>query len=95
MGVMVWIGISAVSSATLAPLVCALLTPRLVNAKAAIVGALVGEGVYVNMYLISKKERSVMAAGAWGVIASFIALYVVALILKPKQKNEDHAPIPE
>ena len=61
MGVMVWIGISAVSSATLAPLVCALLTPRLVNSKAAIAGAIVGEAVYVYTYLIAKIERSVMA----------------------------------
>lgn len=81
MGVMVWVGISGVSSATLAPLVFALMLPRLANAKAAIAGAIVGESVYFYLYLISKIERSVMAAGAWGVIASFITMFVVALVL--------------
>ena len=35
--------------------------------------------------LIAKIERSVMAAGAWGVIASFIVMYALALILNRKK----------
>ena len=81
MGVMVWIGISGVSSATLAPLVVALFFPKYKNAKAAIAGAVVGEGVYFYLYLISGIEKSVMAAGAWGVIASFITMFAVAAVL--------------
>lgn len=82
MGVMVWIGISGVSAATLAPLIFALFLPKLANATAAIIGAIVGEGVYFYLYLITHTERSVMAAGAWGVIVSFIVMYVVASFLK-------------
>lgn len=82
MGVMVWIGISGVSAATLAPLIFALFLPKLANATAAIIGAIVGEGVYFYLYLITHTERSVMAAGAWGVIVSFIVMYIVASFLK-------------
>ena len=72
MGVMVWIGISGVSAATLAPLIFALFLPKIANSKAAIIGAIVGEGVYFYLYLIAHIERSVMAAGAWGVLVSFV-----------------------
>lgn len=82
MGVMVWIGISGVSAATLAPLIFALFLPKLANATAAIIGAIVGESVYFYLYLITHIERSVMAAGAWGVIVSFIVMYIVASFLK-------------
>jgi len=88
MGVMVWIGISGVSSATLAPLVFALMFPKLKSTPAAIAGAIVGEGVYFYLYLIAKIERSVMAAGAWGVIASFITMFVVAMILNRNKTTE-------
>ncbi len=87
MGVMVWIGISGVSAATLAPLIFALYLPRYVNATAAIIGAIVGEGVYFYLYLISGIERSVMAAGAWGVIVSFVVMFVLAAILNRKKKT--------
>lgn len=87
MGVMVWIGISGVSAATLAPLIFALFMPKLANAKAAIIGAIVGEGVYFYLYLIAHIERSVMAAGAWGVIVSFIVMYVLASMWKEDTKK--------
>ena len=63
------------------PLVVALFFPKYKNAKAAIAGAVVGEGVYFYLYLISGIEKSVMAAGAWGVIASFITMFAVAAVL--------------
>jgi Na+/proline symporter len=78
MGVMVWIGISGVASATLAPMLFALLWPKRVNAAAAIIGLIAGEGTYVILYLITKIEKSVMAAGAWGVVASFIAMWIAS-----------------
>jgi Na+/proline symporter len=78
MGVMVWIGISGVASATLAPMLFALLWPKRVNAVAAIIGLIAGEGTYVILYLITKIEKSVMAAGAWGVVASFIAMWIAS-----------------
>lgn len=87
MDVMVWIGISGVSAATLAPLIFALFMPKLANAKAAIIGAIVGEGVYFYLYLIAHIERSVMAAGAWGVIVSFIVMYVLASMWKEDTKK--------
>ena len=87
MGVMVWIGISGVSAATLAPLIFALFMPELANAKAAIIGAIVGEGVYCYLYLIAHIERSVMAAGSWGVIVSFIVMFVLASMWKEDTKK--------
>lgn len=74
MGVMVWIGISGVASATLAPMLIAILWPERINARAAIAGAIVGEAVYMIMYLFMQIEKSVMAAGAWGLIASFAVM---------------------
>ena len=60
---------------------------ELANAKAAIIGAIVGEGVYFYLYLIAHIERSVMAAGAWGVIVSFIVMYVLASMWKEDTKK--------
>lgn len=77
MGVMVWIGISGVASATLAPMLIAILWPRRIDAKAAIAGAIVGEGVYMTVYLFTNIEKSVMAAGAWGLIASFATMWLL------------------
>ena len=82
MGVMVWIGISGVSAATLAPLIFALFLPKIANSKAAIIGAIVGEGVYFYLYLIAHIERSVMAAGAWGVLVSFVVMFVLGSLWK-------------
>ena len=82
MGVMVWIGISGVSAATLAPLIFALFFPKIANSKAAIIGAIVGEGVYFYLYLIAHIERSVMAAGAWGVLVSFLVMFVLGSLWK-------------
>ena len=82
MGVMVWIGISGVSAATLAPLIFALFLPKIANSKAAIIGAIVGEGVYFYLYLIAHIERSVMAAGAWGVLVSFVVMFVLGNLWK-------------
>lgn len=78
MGVMVWIGISGVASATLAPMLIAILWPHRINAKAAIAGAIAGEAVYMGMYLFSNIEKSVMAAGAWGLIVSFVVMWVLS-----------------
>lgn len=77
MGVMVWIGISGVASATLAPMLIAILWPSRTNAAAAISGAVVGEVVYIVLYLVTGIEKSVMAAGAWGLIASFIVMWLM------------------
>ena len=82
MGVMVWIGISGVSAATLAPLIFAMFFPKIANSKAAIIGAIVGEGVYFYLYLIAHIERSVMAAGAWGVLVSFLVMFVLGSLWK-------------
>ena len=82
MGVMVWIGISGVSAATLAPLIFALFLPKIANSKAAIIGAIVGESVYFYLYLIAHIERSVMAAGAWGVLVSFVVMFVLGSLWK-------------
>ena len=82
MGVMVWIGISGVSAATLASLIFALFLPKIANSKAAIIGAIVGEGVYFYLYLIAHIERSVMAAGAWGVLVSFVVMFVLGSLWK-------------
>ena len=78
MGVMVWIGISGVASATLAPMLIAIIWPERINAKAAIAGAIAGEAVYMAVYLFSNIEKSVMAAGAWGLIVSFIVMWVLS-----------------
>jgi Na+/proline symporter len=88
MGVMVWIGISGVASATLAPMLFALLWPKRVNATAAIIGLIAGEGTYMILYMITKIEKSVMAAGAWGVVASFIAMWIASSILSGKEEVE-------
>lgn len=78
MGVMVWIGISGVASATLAPMLIAILWPKRINAKAAICGAIAGESIYMIVYLFSNIEKSVMAAGAWGLIVSFIVMWIMS-----------------
>jgi Na+/proline symporter len=78
MAAMVWIGISAVASATLAPMIFALVLPKRATAPAAISGSLAGVGVYVLVHLILHLEKSVMAAGAWGVITSFIVMWLVS-----------------
>ena len=85
MGVMVWIGISGVASATLAPMLIAIIWPERINAKAAIAGAIAGEAVYMAIYLFSNIEKSVMAAGAWGLIVSFIVMWVLSA---GNKKNE-------
>ena len=54
-----------------------LFLPKIANSKAAIIGAIVGEGVYFYLYLIAHIERSVMAAGAWGVLVSFVVMFVL------------------
>lgn len=77
MGVMVWIGISGVASATLAPMLIAILWPKRINAKAAICGAVAGEGLYMAIYLFSSLEKSVMAAGAWGLLTSFSVMWIM------------------
>ena len=56
----------------------AILWPQRINAKAAIAGAIVGEGVYMTVYLFTNIEKSVMAAGAWGLIASFAAMWLLS-----------------
>ena len=48
----------------------------------AIIGAIVGEGVYFYLYLIAHIERSVMAAGAWGVLVSFVVMFVLDSLWK-------------
>lgn len=77
MGNMVWIGISAVASSTLAPLIVSIFLPRFKSTAAAICGAVCGFGFYAVIHLITGIERSVMAAGAWGLVVSFIVMLVV------------------
>ncbi|MDR2522665.1 MAG: hypothetical protein LBC93_03040 [Synergistaceae bacterium] len=84
MGVMVWIGISGVASATLAPLMVAILFPRFKSAIAAICATFCGLGFYLYVYIISGIEKSVMAAGAWGVIVSFIVMFLVGCLTAGK-----------
>lgn len=91
MGVMVWIGISGVASATLAPMIIALLWPKRICPKAAIAGLVAGEGVYLFLYMFTKIEKSVMAAGAWGVVASFIVMWLISSYTM--NKNEETAQI--
>ena len=57
MGEMVWIGISGVSSATLAPMIIALLWPHRISAKAAVAGLIAGEGTYLFLYLITGLKK--------------------------------------
>lgn len=78
MGVMVWIGISGVAAATLSPMLIGILWPSRINAKSAILGAIFGEATYMYLYLFTNIERSVMAAGAWGLIVSFIVMWVTS-----------------
>ena len=59
-----------------------LFLPKIANSKAAIIGAIVGEGVYFYLYLIAHIERSVMAAGAWGVLVSFVVMFVLGSLWK-------------
>ena len=56
----------------------AIIWPERINAKAAIAGAIAGEAVYMAVYLFSNIEKSVMAAGAWGLIVSFIVMWVLS-----------------
>jgi Na+/pantothenate symporter len=91
MGEMVWIGISGVSSATLAPMIIALLWPHRISAKAAVAGLIAGEGTYLFLYLITGLEKSVMAAGAWGVVASFITMWIVSsFTVEKKEEIAEH-----
>ncbi|MCD7874669.1 MAG: hypothetical protein LUH17_06840, partial [Acidaminococcaceae bacterium] len=78
MGVMVWIGISGVASATLAPMLIAIIWPERINATAAIWGAIAGEATYMAVYLFTNIEKSVMAAGAWGLIVSFAVMWLLS-----------------
>ena len=48
--------------------------------------AIIGAIVDFYLYLISGIERSVMAAGAWGMIVSFVVMFVLAAILNRKKK---------
>ena len=77
MGEMVWIGISGVSSATLAPMIIALLCPHRISAKSAVSGLISGEVKYLFLYLITglKKcngSRSLGVVGALLLCDSFI-----------------------
>jgi Na+/proline symporter len=85
MGVMVWIGISGVASATLAPLMVAILFPQFKSVTAAICAAVCGLAFYIYAYLISGMEKSVMAAGAWGVIVSFVVMFGVGYFTSAKK----------
>lgn len=58
MGVMVWIGISGVASATLAPMLIAIIWPERINATAAIWGAIAGEATYMVVYLFTNIEKA-------------------------------------
>lgn len=49
--------------------------------------AIIGAIVDFYLYLISGIERSVMAAGAWGMIVSFVVMFVLAAILNRKKKT--------
>ena len=97
MGNMIWIGISAVAAATLAPLIVAIYMPRYKSALGAILGAAAGLGFYCWIHLVTGIERSVMAAGAWGMLVSFAVLLGVGHFLGDKNagKSENSgAPAP-
>jgi len=78
MAVMGWIGFSSVASATLAPILFATFWPKRATSTAAIAGFIVGETTYVLLYLVTKIEKSVMAAGGWGVVVSLITMWIVS-----------------
>jgi len=88
MGVMVWIGISGVASATLAPMLIAIIWPERINATAAIWGAIAGEATYMVVYLFTNIEKSVMAAGAWGLIVSFAVMWLLSSNKKKQRITE-------
>lgn len=94
MAVMVWVGISGVASGTLAPMLMALFAPRRATTPGAIGGAIGGTLVFLILFSLTKIERSVMAAGAWGVAASFIIMYVVSLALPSSSREGKPAPGP-
>lgn len=88
MGVMVWIGISGVASATLAPMLIAIIWHERINATAAIWGAIAGEATYMVVYLFTNIEKSVMAAGAWGLIVSFAVMWLLSSNKKKQRITE-------
>jgi Na+/proline symporter len=88
MGVMVWIGISGVASATLAPMLIAIIWPERINSTAAIWGAIAGEATYMVVYLFTNIEKSVMAAGAWGLIISFAVMWLLSSNKKKQRITE-------
>lgn len=88
MGVMVWIGISGVASATLAPMLIAIIWPERINSTAAIWGAIAGEATYMVVYLFTNIEKSVMAAGAWGLIVSFAVMWLLSSNKKKQRITE-------
>lgn len=88
MGVMVWIGISGVASATLAPMLIAIIWPERINSTAVIWGAIAGEATYMVVYLFTNIEKSVMAAGAWGLIVSFAVMWLLSSNKKKQRITE-------
>ncbi len=71
MGVMVWIGISGVASATLAPMLIAIIWPERINSTAAIWGAIAGEATYMVVYLFTNIEKKRYGSRCLGVDRQF------------------------
>lgn len=77
MGVMVWIGISGVASATLAPMLIAIIWPERINATAAIWGAIAGEATYMVVYLFTNIEKR-YGSRCLGLIVSFAVMWLLS-----------------
>ena len=65
-----------------------LIWPERINATAAIWGAIAGEATYMVVYLFTNIEKSVMAAGAWGLIVSFAVMWLLSSNKKKQRITE-------
>lgn len=81
---MIWVGNSAIGSATLPLMIYALFLPKRKNTKAAITASLSGFLCFILIYMVFHLEKSVMAAGAWSILFSLIVMTVMCFATPKK-----------